>query len=294
MNIDAGVVKHPRRLVVSFGYYDGGMIRTDDGDRPQLVHFQKKIEKPSLLIRFATRLGLTKGNKPMMDAVKETYAFVTGNYRQGDQVTLLVWSAFDRNLDAAEMLAKHLHDGTRPGDLLSVRSKNVGDVPPGRIPIHCVAVDNYGERSSVSEWNNALKSRFPAGVEHIICWDYENGSRSCATRYDVDGKMFALTFDQSEICITGGDYDLALRLHCTKHVIYYDEHRIPKWDDHEPVWTHRLDSSTGDVQGGLPLEATRPFGMYVHDLRKYQGLPGIRGDGSMLVWKSYRSASEHN
>ncbi|EUC55076.1 transmembrane protein, putative, partial [Rhizoctonia solani AG-3 Rhs1AP] len=117
--------------------------------------------------------------------------------------SLLVYSYPDRYLDAAEMLAKHLHDGTRPGDLSRVQSKNVGDVPLGRIPIHCVAV-----------------------------WDMH---------------------------LQDGDYDQWV--HCTKHVIYYDEHRIPKWDDHKPVWTHKLNSSRSDVQGGLPLEATRPFGM---------------------------------
>ncbi|KEP45243.1 hypothetical protein V565_297950, partial [Rhizoctonia solani 123E] len=117
---------------------DDYMIRTDTGDRPQLVYYQDCVEKPSRLIRFATRLGLK--DKPMMDAVENAYAFVTGNYRQGDQVILLVRSYYGRQLDAAEMLAKHLHDGVRPGDLSKVQSKNVGDVPSGQIPIHCVAV----------------------------------------------------------------------------------------------------------------------------------------------------------
>ncbi|KEP44992.1 hypothetical protein V565_333560, partial [Rhizoctonia solani 123E] len=128
------------------------MIRTNDGDRPQLVYWQDYIEKPSRLIQFATRLRLTKGvaayqyphwliercveDKPMMDAVEKVYAFVSGNYRQGDQVTLLVDSYnYARHLDAAGMLAKHLHGGIRPGDLSRVQSKNVGDVPAGRIPI---------------------------------------------------------------------------------------------------------------------------------------------------------------
>ncbi|EUC53471.1 hypothetical protein RSOL_003280, partial [Rhizoctonia solani AG-3 Rhs1AP] len=261
------------------------MIETDDGDRPQLVHHQEDIEKPSLFIRFSTRLKLTKEDKPLMDAVKETYAFVSGNYRQGDQVTLFVNSYHDRNLDAAEMLAQHLQDGTRPCDLPRVQSKNVGDVRPVRISIHCVAVLCVGGRSSASE-QNELKSRFPAGIEHIICWNYVNGFRSCATRYDADGSMIS-----REMCITNDDFDSALQRHCNKHVIYYKEDEIPKWDNHEPVWTHKLDSSPSDVQGDLPLEATKPFGMYVHELRKYQGLPGLMGD-SMLVWKSYRSAGE--
>ncbi|EUC55064.1 hypothetical protein RSOL_087100, partial [Rhizoctonia solani AG-3 Rhs1AP] len=239
MNIDAGVVKHPRRLVVHIRFFGGHMVRTYTGDRAQLVHRQEDIVKPSRLIRFATRLGLTKGvvaykyphwliercveDKPMMDAVEQTYA--QDGFADVEIASLLVCPYYGRNLDAAEMLAKHLHDGTRPGDLLRAQSKNVGDVLPGRIPIQ----DDRG---------------------------YE------------------------------------LRPHCTKHVIYYDEDKIPKWGDHEPVWTRKLESSPSDVQSGLPLEATRPFGMYVHELRKYQGLPGHDGDVSMLVWKSYRSADE--
>ncbi|KEP45289.1 hypothetical protein V565_291830, partial [Rhizoctonia solani 123E] len=187
------------------------MIRTGDGDRPQLVHWQGWIEKPSRLIRFATRLGMTKEDKPMMDAVERAYAFVTGNYRQGDQVTPLVVLLRDRQLDAAEMLAKHLHGGIRPGDLSRVHFKNVGDVLPGRIPIHCVAVYGLGEKSSASEWNDELKSRFPAGIEHIVCWSYWEGHRSCATRYDADGKMFGLTFTQSKICISRDDRGYELR-----------------------------------------------------------------------------------
>ncbi|CAE6524055.1 unnamed protein product, partial [Rhizoctonia solani] len=246
------------------------------------------IEKPSFFIRFATRLRLTKENKPMMDAVKETYAFLSDNYRQGDQVTLLVDSYRDRYLDAAEMLAKHLHDGTRPSGLPRVQSRNGGDVPPGRIPIHCVAVWGLGKKWSVSERNNELKSRFPAGIEHIICWNYGNGFQSCATRYDADGSMIS-----REICISRDDHGYELRRHCTKHVIYYEGHSIRRWDDHEPVWTHKLDSSPSDVQGGLPLEATKPFGMYVHELRKYQGIPWHGQDVFLLMWKSYRCAGEH-
>ncbi|CAE6460743.1 unnamed protein product, partial [Rhizoctonia solani] len=231
------------------------MIRTGDGARPQLVHHQDKIEKPSRLIRFATRLGLTKEHKPLMDAVEKAYAFVSGNYRQGDQVTLLVDSFYARQLGAAAMLAKHLHDGTRPGDLSRVQSGNVGDVPPGRIPIHCAVVSGLGEKSSVCERNDELITRFPAGIEQIICYDYGNGFQSCATKFDASGSMIS-----REICISRDDRDYELWRHCTKHVIYYYKDRIPQWDNHEPVWTHRLNSPPSEVQGGLTLEATKPFG----------------------------------
>ncbi|KAL5637684.1 hypothetical protein ACGC1H_002076 [Rhizoctonia solani] len=221
----------------------------------------------------------------MMDAVEKAYVFVSGNYRQGDQVTLLVNSYYDRHLDAAKILAKHLHDGTRPADLSRAQSKNERDVPPGRIPIHCVGVGGMGAKTSMAEWNDELKSRFPPGIEHIVCRGYENDNRSCATRYDADGSMIS-----REICIPNGDSYGTLWRHCTKHVIYYHTYAIPKWDNHEPVWTHKIDSSSRDVQGTIPLEGTRPFGMYVHELRKYQGPPELEANGSILVWRSFRSA----
>ncbi|KEP46681.1 hypothetical protein V565_186180, partial [Rhizoctonia solani 123E] len=191
------------------------IIQTDDGDRPQLVHRQKHIGKASLLIRLATHLGLTKGDKPMTDAVEKAYAFVSGHYRQGDQVTLLIWSYHPRDLDAAEMLAKYLRNGTPPSDLSRVQSKNVGNVSSGRIPIHCVAVFGlgeksgilpvFGERSSVIEWNDKLRSRSPPGIKHITCWDYGIEFRNCTTRWDADGSMIS-----REICNSGdgGGYEL--------------------------------------------------------------------------------------
>ncbi|KEP48339.1 hypothetical protein V565_127150, partial [Rhizoctonia solani 123E] len=230
------------------------MIQTDDDERPQLVHYQEYIEKPSLLIRFATRLGLTKEDKPMMGAVGKAYAFVSGNYRQGDQVILLVHSYFDRHMDAAEMLAKHLHDGTRPSYLLRVQSKNVGEAPE-RIPIHGVVAHVHGKTISIFEWNDKLKSRFPPGIQHIVCWGYECEFQSCATKCDADGSTIS-----REICVSGHDDPYGLWEYCTKHVIYYNKYMIPQWDYHKPVWTHKLDSSSSNTQGGFPLEATKPSG----------------------------------
>ncbi|EUC56739.1 hypothetical protein RSOL_192480, partial [Rhizoctonia solani AG-3 Rhs1AP] len=181
-------------------------------------------------------------------------------------------------------------------DLSRVQSKNVGNVSSGRIPIHCVAVFGlgeksgilpvFGERSSVIEWNDKLRSRSPPGIKHITCWDYGIEFRNCTTRWDADGSMIS-----REICNSGDGGGYELLQHCTKHAVYYKD-RIPQWDNHEPVWTHKLDSSPTDVQGGLPLEATRPFGMYVHEIRKYQAIPVPGGIFSMLVWKSYRSADK--
>ncbi|CAE7207104.1 unnamed protein product [Rhizoctonia solani] len=91
---------------------DPGLIEIDDGDRPQLVHRQDWIEQPSRLVRFATRLGLAKGDKPMLEAVEKAYGFIARNYASGDQVILCVWTSdkweTDRYAKALEILARHL------------------------------------------------------------------------------------------------------------------------------------------------------------------------------------------
>ncbi|CAE6471291.1 unnamed protein product [Rhizoctonia solani] len=287
MNIDARDVKYPRKLVVQFySEGDGNMIKTDDGDRPQLVYHADNIQRPSRLVRFVARLGWTKGNKMLNDAVEMAYTFVSGHYRQGDQVILLV-SYLDSslNLDPAETLAKHLHNGTRPSNPPRAQSKSASNVPPKRIPIHCVAVYIFGETKSIFELNEDLKSRFPTGIEHIICWAYWN-FRCCATRCDEDGGITS-----REIYMSSDDHNGELWRHCTKHVIYYEEF-VPPWDNHEPVWAHKLDSSPSGAQETLPLELTKPFGMYRYGLRKYQGLPGIQGDASM--WESCRGVDERH
>ncbi|KDN38243.1 hypothetical protein RSAG8_09642, partial [Rhizoctonia solani AG-8 WAC10335] len=268
----------------------GDMIRTNHNDRTQLVHYQGSIKRPSRLVRFATRLGLMNGNKPMMDAVAKAYAFVSDNYRQGDQVVLVVNPKYtmdsDLHLNAAEMLAKHLHDGTRPKDLSHIQPSD-GGVPPVRIPIHGVALEVSGRVEGIAELNDELKSRFPPGIEHIICWKY--GYQSCATRYDMGGGMIS-----REICIAGDSFAYRLWINSTKHVIYFHEDEIPKWDEHKPAWTHELNSSASEAHGIISSTPTRPFGMYRHELRKYECLPGRWGDTSMLVWKSSRGVDEHH
>ncbi|CAE7206788.1 unnamed protein product [Rhizoctonia solani] len=56
------------------------------------------------------------------------------------------------------------------------------------------------------------------------------------------------------------------QLDTTKHVLYYKQDRLPKWGKHPPVWMHILDSSSRKAQDILPLESTRPAGMYHHEL----------------------------
>ncbi|KDN38255.1 hypothetical protein RSAG8_09654, partial [Rhizoctonia solani AG-8 WAC10335] len=90
-----------------------GMIKTDKGDRPQLVHDQDRIYRPSRFVRFLTRLGLSNGNKAEIEgAVAKAYMFVSRNYAPGDQVILDVGSYYemdtDPNLVAVGMLARHL------------------------------------------------------------------------------------------------------------------------------------------------------------------------------------------
>ncbi|CUA67954.1 hypothetical protein RSOLAG22IIIB_07636 [Rhizoctonia solani] len=255
----------------------------------QLVHKTPYVFQPSLMVRFAARLGLTKGNKSMMNAVESAYSFVSGNYKPGDQVILYVLSHgidSDLYLKAAERLAKHLHDGTRPGDRPESKPSSGNNESPGQIPIHGVVVWVVVETRQMGEVNDELKSRFPPGIDHVICFTYVEGHRSCATRFDMTGGIV-----WREICISsGGDWDLWV--HCTKHVIYHEERWIPKWDKDDPVWTQELDSSPGGAQDGLGLGLTKPVGMYRHELRKYHRVNYREEDEFILVWKSYRGVGQ--
>ncbi|CAE6480664.1 unnamed protein product [Rhizoctonia solani] len=120
------------------------MLQTDIGNRPQLVHRQPYITKPSGWVRLAIRLRLTKGNKSLIDAVENTYRWISQNYRQGDHVTLVVISRSemdtDPHLNAVAILVKYLYKYTHTLNVSKVQAENEGDVPPGRIPIYSIAV----------------------------------------------------------------------------------------------------------------------------------------------------------
>ncbi|CAE7182586.1 unnamed protein product [Rhizoctonia solani] len=129
MEHNSAVNKHPRRLVVSFCHsvctlfcpifslVDNAakpdyLIQPNGGDRPQLVHRQDYIGRPSRFVRFATRLGLANGDKPVLDAVEKAHKFITSIYAPGDQVVLAVntyakWET-DYDAKANDMLAWHL------------------------------------------------------------------------------------------------------------------------------------------------------------------------------------------
>ncbi|CAE6527860.1 unnamed protein product [Rhizoctonia solani] len=116
-----------------------GLINTHHGDRPQLVDHQYLIERPTRLIRFATRLGLAKGNKPMLQAVEQAFTFIASQYAPGDQVILVTRINFkwetDPNAKALKLLARHLCDGTNPGNYSTVQQKNAQETANARIPI---------------------------------------------------------------------------------------------------------------------------------------------------------------
>ncbi|CAE7094222.1 unnamed protein product [Rhizoctonia solani] len=138
------------------------LIHTNGGNRPQLVHWQRRIQQPSGFVRFATRLGLANGNKPILEAAEKAHRFITSNYKPGDQVTLVVTTAakWETNYQAkaTEMLAWHLYNGTSPSN----RSKTqIGaGVNTGRIPIHAVvAYVVSDEKQSLSSWSDGWKPR---------------------------------------------------------------------------------------------------------------------------------------
>ncbi|CAE7109862.1 unnamed protein product [Rhizoctonia solani] len=307
---------------------DYNLVDTDDGDRPQLVHCIHYIEQPSSLDRFAALLGLAKGDKPVIEEVKKAYEFITRKYAAGDQVILCVrsfekWET-DRGAKVAEVLARHLHDGTYPANLVNAQPGNGGNRTGSRIPIYAVVVDrtcaflsssgaethsnlpsvsDWDEIQSISAWSDWLKSRLPLGIQHMVCFSYDGGFRSGSTMYDLGGAIIsrevctcrlkrwyvAQTWHQFKLRFSGQASRWGLERGATKHVLYYRQHRLPKLDEHKPVWTCVLNSSSHQAQV-LPLELMKPSGMHHHEVQSYEGLPWRMGGGSMLVWKSYREA----
>ncbi|CUA76446.1 putative protein RSN1 [Rhizoctonia solani] len=278
-------VYYPEEFLEDHRYF--GVPALDEGHRQQLVHKTSFLDKPSRMVQFAARLGLAKGNKSVMNAMESAYSFLSENYQPGDQVILYVRSfeiGSDLDLKAAESLAKHLHDGTRPGDRCESQRSSGNNKSPGKIPIHGIVVSLGGEMRQMCEVNDGLKSRFPPGIEHIVCCTYDAGDRSCATRFDMTGAIV-----WREICISP-DRGWDLWIHCTKHVLYWEENWILKWDKRDPVWTQELDSSPGSAPDGLGLGLTKPVGMYRHELRKYRRY--LWEDIFMLVWKSCRGVDQ--
>ncbi|CAE7058249.1 unnamed protein product [Rhizoctonia solani] len=286
-NLTAG--KPSRRLVVWFGTVPYHLVKADCGHRPQLVYHQSSIKPPSRLARFATRLRLVKENKPLLDAVKNAYRFIANNYTPGDQVILVAWHYasllldLDHTVRVFELLAKHLHDRTRPGNLFDLQSDNQRDISASRIPIYAVAVGGV-QMQSHSAWSDRLKSRFPPGIEHIICWNYRHDTFfSSSTAYNPDGFVIS-----REICISGDDTGYKLARGITKHILYYKQKSSPEWEKRQPVWIHVLDSTSCEPSEVVPSESEKPAGMYYRELRSYRGLPGLTRSGSMLMWRAYQ------
>ncbi|CAE6421895.1 unnamed protein product, partial [Rhizoctonia solani] len=313
MQVEKGVAKRPKRLVVGLTYTGSAsifypMIQTDRHNPLQLVsrHYipQFKLDEPSLLDRLAAQLRLNKGNKQPVDkAVAEGYDFVSRNYIPGDQVVLVARPRYkedpDLYVEAAETLARQLHNGTGPSDCSNLKPINGGEAETKRIPIHGVAVigmysvsqserikvwfqtqlaSSESKVDSMSEWSDELKSRFPLGTEHIICNKWEDGKEhACWTRFGPDGGIISR---QIFLCTDSLGWDMWI--HCTKHVIYYKEDWIPEWDKHEPVWTREPSSSPSGSGDTIMAEGMKPEGMHRHELRKYEDLPGAI---SLLVWK---------
>ncbi|CAE6428500.1 unnamed protein product [Rhizoctonia solani] len=169
------------------------IIQSDQSDRPQLVHRQpvqqseiyrqKSVENPSGIHHFFIRmklnqrstrikpspstasLALERPRSPIDEAVWEAYNFITCSYKPGDDVILLVntWtdslSGGEYQLKAAQVLARHLHYGTRPSDPSEFPYESGDNVTGKLIPIHCVGIISPGTTGSISGWSDQLKSR---------------------------------------------------------------------------------------------------------------------------------------
>ncbi|CAE7206734.1 unnamed protein product [Rhizoctonia solani] len=243
------------------------LVETNSGDRPQLVHRQKYIYPPSRSARLATRIGLANGDKPILKAVERAHRFLACNYVPGNQVILAVstsaeWEA-DLNIKAMQILARHMHDGTSPGNGEDGR----------RIPIYGVVAwkHAFGDRQSIITWSDELRSKLPPGISHMICWNPYGDFHSCSTTFDHDGAIAS-----RELRFSKYNNSFELRTDVTKHILYYEQNGIPQWDEYQPVWTHVTSSCSREARDILPSEPIRPAGMYHHEIRKYRRLPGLK------------------
>ncbi|CAE6451778.1 unnamed protein product [Rhizoctonia solani] len=233
-------------------------------------------------------------NESLLNTMNDIYRFISGNYRLGDQVALHINPHIidhDVYLDAAVILAKHMHEGTHPVDPLMNQDHassaffsllKVYHEPPRRMHIHAVAVEVPRGPKTISEVNDELKSRFPPEIEQFICWTNGLDAQSCCTRFGMDGSIV------SRVCVIPDRSNYGLSRWSTQHVIYYDEQWVPQWDKHNPVWTQALGPSTSESQNISHLGSTRPIGIHRHELKKYRQSPEMEWGNFVLVWKSYR------
>ncbi|CAE6522777.1 unnamed protein product [Rhizoctonia solani] len=191
------------------------------------------------------------------------------------------------------------HDGTSPTNPSGARARKGRDISACQIPIYAFAVGGEDYIQSISTWNNGLKSRlavaafhchhssrpirFPPGIEHVICWGYDDDFRSCSTTYDRDGSAIS-----REIRFSKSDITYKQVMDITKHVISYEQGSIPTLEEFQLIWAQVLDTPSCKSPDIVLPELEKPAGMHHHELRRYQSPPGLTGKGSMLMWKACR------
>ncbi|CAE6395461.1 unnamed protein product [Rhizoctonia solani] len=294
MDGDTSGVQHSRKLIVYLYALVDYMIERAQNNRPQLVYKRQLpyIAKSSRSSRLAVRAGLKKNRKSSIDdTVAEAHTFLLHNYEPGDEVVLRIDPYLEKYeaslINTVGNLARHLHDGTHPSGLSSIRSGNGSDSPVRHIPIHCIVVLSCARKESVAKWNDELKSRFPPGIEHIISWTYAGDiSQSCSTYFHTDGSMVS-----RKLCFFQGAFSSPeVFFHATQHVIYFKQNQVSGLDQRKPAWARLISSSPSTDQDTFPSESTKPVGMYHHELRKYdlpsKGREGAGDPRSILVWKS--------
>ncbi|CAE6447006.1 unnamed protein product [Rhizoctonia solani] len=180
------------------------MIQTDQDDRPQLVHKLNfsHIRTPPFLGRLAILLKLKKGNQRLIQG--DDVMFVLYPLRDQGSNNMTVTSLYltgqpaievDPRLKAAEILARHLHNGTRPSDS-NEKPRDGIHSPIKRVPVHCISIEGWVPIESITKWSDGLRARFPLGTENIICGTYYDKTyRSCSTIFDSLGNMISREVD---------------------------------------------------------------------------------------------------
>ncbi|CAE6503890.1 unnamed protein product [Rhizoctonia solani] len=268
------------------------MLQGDKGDRPQLVH--KHIYPPLGPSRLGHLLSFL-GRKPRSsedakrgndEAIADAYGFVSHNYGPGDQVILLTSPRHEQDplIEAMEILARHLHDGTTPGEPSEAQTGGGMDSPARRIPIHAVAAELSSmliSTGDISLINDKLKSRSPPGIQHIISYGWSDEySWGCSTVIDLDGGIVSREISMYETKYQTVDQ----MIHTTKDIIYYKSEKIPDWDKPGPIWIKVTDSPPS-MLSRKPPSSTLPAGMYQHEWKGYEGEQDY---SNRVVWKSTR------
>ncbi|CAE6427169.1 unnamed protein product [Rhizoctonia solani] len=309
--MNVGHAEEPKNIIVwlrdnlGLSYFWKFFIDQEDeeGRIRQIVHrqeFNPVNQRETLVKRLGRRVGIQQQPElpTYVTAAAKAYEYVRKYYNEGDSVILLADSDVspDAVIAATELLVKCLLGNKAPPERLEdLPHFEPGDAGRGRIPVKCVAFGvagfNYQDQD-VTILNETILAKFPASIEHVICWKCKDESfSSCSTVRQPTGHI-----KTKEVCFCPGDYPrwYDLQIHLTKRLIQYMPNYVPTWDEGEPTWVQRRLDQSEDVtwfgqptNGSVQSRGERPVGVQSIELRKYDWENDSGRARTCLVWKSF-------